>query len=57
LLLVVSFPAPHRVVEVSVANRNAAVGGRKIWLIVCIRAMYLFRCSKSQGRVRPVVVI
>src|SRR3984885_8216236 len=53
----VLFPSPHCVVEVSVANRNGAVGEGKTRLIFCICAMHLFWRSQAQGRVRPAVVI
>ena len=60
MMLVVAdglFPFPHCVVEVSVANRNGAVGEGKTRLIFCICAMHLFWRSQAQGRVRPAVVI
>jgi len=56
-LLLFSFSLPQSAVEVSVANRNGALGEGKIRLIFRVRVMDCSRCSQPQRCVRPAVVI
>jgi hypothetical protein len=57
LLLLFPFSFPQSSVEVSVANRNGALGEGKRRLMFHVLLMHLLRCSKPQRGVWPAVVI